>query len=55
MQNLVEKIAKMARDEGLVKFESESVFGRAAMLAVAAGKVKFYEQTQGHIVVAAVQ
>jgi hypothetical protein len=55
MQNLILKIAEMAQEQGMVKFESTSVFGRAAQMAVAMGAVTFYNEENGHIVVAANQ
>jgi len=50
MQNLAEKISEMVAEQGMVKFENSSVFGKAAAYATFKGMIRVYATTPGHTV-----
>lgn len=53
LSKLAAKIAAMAQDDGLVKFENTSIFAAAADLAATRGTVTVYAKMPGHTVYAA--
>lgn len=50
MTNLMLKIAQQVKDQGLVKFEDTSIFGKAAAAAAYKGMIVEYAKTPGHTV-----
>ena len=50
MENLMLKIKKMVEDNGQVKFEDTSIFGKAAAAAAYKGMIREYAKTAGHTV-----